>query len=63
MITNYRKLVAVNHGSQSGPTAGLPSGWRLHSVVQVVGVPVVVPVVVVAVVVVLQSSVVQLWWL
>ena len=53
-IANYRRLVAVDHGSQSEPTAGPTSGWKLRSVVEVV----VVPVVVVVVVVVLQSSVV-----
>ena len=53
-IAHYRRSVAVNHGSQSKPTAGPTSGWRLRSVVEVV----VVPVVVVIVVVVLQSSVV-----
>ena len=53
-IANYRRLVAVNHGSQSESTAGPTSGWRPCSVVAVV----VVPVVVVVVVLVLQSSVV-----
>ena len=53
-IANYRRLVAVNHGSQSDPTAGPITGWRLGGVVEIV----VVPVVVVVVVVVLQSSVV-----
>ena len=58
-IENYRRLVAVNHGSQSEPTAGPTSGWRLRSVIEVV----VVLVVVVVVVVVLQGSVMKLWWL
>ena len=35
-IANYRKLVAVNHGSQSKSTDGSKSGWRLRSVVVVV---------------------------
>ena len=30
-IANYRRLVAVNHGSQSEPTDGLTSGWRQRS--------------------------------
>ena len=53
-IANYRRLVAMNHGSQNEPTAGPTSGWRLRSVVEAV----VAPVVVVVVLVVLQSSVV-----
>ena len=32
---NYRRLVAVNHGSQSEPTAGPTSDWRQCSVVEV----------------------------
>ena len=32
-IANYRRLVAVNHGSQSEPTDGPTSGWRPRSVV------------------------------
>ena len=35
-IANYRRLVAVNHGSQSEPTDGPITGWRLRSVVVVV---------------------------
>ena len=53
-IESYRRLVAVNHGSQSEPTAGPTSGWRLHSVVEVV----VAPAAAVVVVIALQSSVV-----
>ena len=33
---NYRRLVAVNHGSQSKSTDGSQSGWRQRSVVAVV---------------------------
>ena len=43
-ITNYRRLVAVNHGSQSKSTDGWRSGWRQRSV----GVVVVVTVIVLA---------------
>ena len=32
---NYRRVVAVNHGSQSEPTDGPRSGWRQRSVVEV----------------------------
>ena len=35
-IANYRKLVAMNHGSQSRSTDGSKSGWRQRSVVVVV---------------------------
>ena len=28
VIANYRRLVAVNHGSQSKSTDGSKSGWR-----------------------------------
>ena len=35
-IANYRRLVAVNHGSQSKATDGSKSGWRQRSVVVVV---------------------------
>ena len=35
-IANYRRLVAVNHASQSKPTDGAKSGWRQRSVVVVV---------------------------
>ena len=51
-ITNYRRLVAVNHASQSKSTDGSKSGWRQRSVL------VVVLVIVVAVVVVVRCSVV-----
>ena len=34
-IANYRRLVAVNHGSQCEPTDGPTSGWRQRSVVEV----------------------------
>ena len=51
-IAKYRRLVAVNHGSQSESTDGPTSGWRLRNVVKVV----VVLVVVVVVAVVLQSG-------
>ena len=34
-ISNYRRLVAVNHGSQSKPTDGPTSDWRQRSVVEV----------------------------
>ena len=34
-IANYRRLVAVNHGSQSEPTDGPTSGWRQRSVAEV----------------------------
>ena len=34
-IANYRRLVAVNHASQSKPTDGSKSGWRQRSVVAV----------------------------
>ena len=37
-IANYRRFVAVSHGSQSKSTDGLKSGWRQHSVVVVVSV-------------------------
>ena len=47
-IANYRRLVAVNHGSQSKSTDGSKSGWRQRSV------GVVVVVIVVGVVVVVQ---------
>ena len=40
-IANYRRLVAVNHGSQSKSTDGSKSGWRQRSVVVVVVVTVV----------------------
>ena len=33
-IANYRRLVAVNHGSQSKATDGSKSGWRQRSVVE-----------------------------
>ena len=46
-IANYRKLVAVNRGSQSKSTDGSKSGWRQRSVVVVVGV-IIVGVIVVA---------------
>ena len=36
MIANNRRLVAVNHGSQSKTTDGSKSGWRQCSVVVVV---------------------------
>ena len=60
-IANYRRLVAVNHGSQSKSTDGSRSGWRQRS-----GIVVVVDcscncscnVIVVGVVVVVQLSVV-----
>ena len=32
-IANYRRLVAVNHASQSKVTDGSKSGWRQRSVV------------------------------
>ena len=35
-IAGYRRLVAVNHGSQSTSTDGSKSGWRPRSVVVVV---------------------------
>ena len=35
-IANYKRLVAVNHGSQSKSTDGSKSGWRQRSVVVVV---------------------------
>ena len=35
-IANYRRLVAVNHGSQSKSIDGSKSGWRQRSVVLVV---------------------------
>ena len=35
-IANYRRLVAVNHASQSKSTDGSKSGWRQRSVVVVV---------------------------
>ena len=35
-IAIYRRLVAVNHGSQSEPTNGPKSGWRQRNVVVVV---------------------------
>ena len=35
-IANYRRLVAVQHGSQSKSTDGSKSGWRQRSVVVVV---------------------------
>ena len=35
-IANYRRLVAVKHGSHSKSTAGSKSGWRQRSVVIVV---------------------------
>ena len=38
---NFRRLVAVIHGSQSKSTDGSKSGWRQHSVVAVVVVVVV----------------------
>ena len=34
-IAKYRRLVAVNHGSQSNSTDGSRSGWRQRSVVVV----------------------------
>ena len=34
-IANYRRLVAVNHRSQSEATDGPTSGWRQRSVVEV----------------------------
>ena len=34
-IPNYRRLVAVNHGSQSKSADGSTSGWRQRSVVVV----------------------------
>ena len=46
-IANYRRLVAVNHGSQSKSTDRSKSGWRQRSVVLVVVVIVVGVVVVV----------------
>ena len=44
-IANYRRLVAVNHASQSKSTDGSKSGWRQRSEVVVVIVTVVVIVV------------------
>ena len=41
-IANYRRLVAVNHGSQSKSTDASKSGWRQRSVIVVVVVSVVV---------------------
>ena len=35
-IANYRKLVAMNDGTQSEPTDGSKSGWRQRSAVEVV---------------------------
>ena len=35
-IGNLWRLVAVNDGSQGEPTDGPTSGWRQHSVVEVV---------------------------
>ena len=35
-IAKYRRLVAVNHASQSKSTDGSKSGWRQRSVVVVV---------------------------
>ena len=35
-IETYRRLVAVNHASQSKSTDGSKSGWRQRSVVVVV---------------------------
>ena len=35
-IANYRRLVGVNHGSQSKSTDGSKSGWGQRSVVVVV---------------------------
>ena len=35
-IANYRRLAAVNHGSQSKSTDGSKSGWRPRGVVVVV---------------------------
>ena len=35
-IASYRRLVAVNHGSQTKSTDGSKSGWRQRSVVVVV---------------------------
>ena len=35
-IANYRRLVAVTHGSRSEPTQGPTSGWRQRGVVEVV---------------------------
>ena len=40
-IANYKRLVAVKHGSQSKSTDGPKSGWRQRSVVVVVDVIVV----------------------
>ena len=37
-IANYRRLVAVNLGSQSESTDGSKSGWRQRSAVVVVAV-------------------------
>ena len=41
-IANYRRLVAVKHGSQSKSTDGSKSGWRQRSVVVAVVVVVMV---------------------
>ena len=35
-IAKYRRLAAVNEGTQSEPTAGSKSGWRQRSLVEVV---------------------------
>ena len=35
-IANYRRLAAVNDGTQSEPTDGSKSGWRQRSVIEVV---------------------------
>ena len=37
-IANYRRVVAVNHGSQSKSTEGSKSGWRQRGAVVVVNV-------------------------
>ena len=34
-IAKYRRLVAVNHGSQSEATGGPTSGWGQRNVVEV----------------------------
>ena len=54
-IAKYRRLVALNHASESKSTDGPKSGWRQRSVVVVVGVS--WDVIVVGMVVVVQRSV------
>ena len=34
-ISNYRSMVAVDHGFQNEPTDGPTSGWRQRRVVEV----------------------------